>query len=92
MPYTTPKQRNELEKECETDRLADYLASNDLEVYAGNVNYLNFKIAKRRLGKKKSYFTFVVVIGTLFLSILEIARRFLFDYENKKIKENGDVE
>ena len=79
MPYTPDAQRNELEQQTDVTALAAYQASVPLEVFASNVNYINFKMAAARLNRQKSYFVFVVTLGTLFCSMLEIARRFLFD-------------
>ncbi len=56
----------------------------------GPVNYI---ITSVLLGvfHKRRYFTFVLVLGTLFCVALEYYRRRVAKYEDEKIKENGDV-
>ena len=55
----------------------------------GNFNYLLFKLAKRYCTNYREYRNF---IGELECAKAEIERRLIAPYEDKKIKENGDVE
>ena len=55
----------------------------------GNLNYFLFKLAKETCTNYESYRNF---IGELEAAKLEIYRRQIAPYEDKKIKENGDVE
>jgi len=56
---------------------------------AGNLNYFLFKLAKVSCN---SYWQYRDFIGELEATKLEIYRRQVAPYEDKKIKENGDVE
>lgn len=42
--------------------------------------------------KKRSFTTFAISIGVLVCCVLEIYRRLVVPYEDRKIAENGDVE
>lgn len=55
----------------------------------GNLNYFLFKLAKETCFSYSDYKDF---IGELEAAKLEIYRRQIAPYEDKKIKENGDVE
>lgn len=55
----------------------------------GNLNYFLFKLAKESCDNYASYRDF---IGELEAAKLEIYRRQIAPYEDKKIIENGDVE
>ena len=55
----------------------------------GNLNYFLFKLAKKSCTNYESYRNF---IGELEAAKLEIYRRQIAPYEDKKIQENGDVE
>jgi hypothetical protein len=55
----------------------------------GNINYLLFKFAKDRC---KDYEDYRAFIGELEACKLEVYRKLIGPYEDKKIKENGDVE
>ena len=55
----------------------------------GKLNYFLFQLAKCTCTNYRSYRDF---IGELEAAKLEIYRRQIAPYENKKIKENGDVE
>ena len=68
-----------------------------LELGEGAENYwqLNYCISmlcKEYLeGKGESYQTYNDIIGVLECAKMEMYRRKIANYENKKIKENGDV-
>jgi len=55
----------------------------------GHLNYFLFKLAKVCCCNYAQYAAF---IGELESAKLEIYRRFVAPYEDKKIQENGDVE
>ena len=57
--------------------------------FTGNLNYFLFKLAKKSCSCYADYAAF---IGELEAAKLEIYRRQIAPYEDKKIKENGDVE
>jgi len=84
MPYIPDKHR----------RFADgavYAIMNVLRVLGckGTLNYILFKVAKHTC---KSYGDWSRFIAELECCKLEVYRRQLGLYENKKIEENGDVE
>jgi len=60
---------------------------------AGELNYALTKIAHKYLvtGTKINYQRFNDIVGALESCKLEIYRRLVAEYENKKIIENGDV-
>jgi len=55
----------------------------------GNLNYFLFKLAQETCLNYADYRNF---IGELEASKLEIYRRQIAPYEDKKVEENGDVE
>jgi len=57
----------------------------------GNLNYLLFKLCKEYMKEGESYSAYKNFIGELEMAKLEIYRRLVAPYEDKKIKENGDV-
>ena len=69
------------------DKFADELMIND-ESLTGNLNFFLFKIAKDYC---HTYKDFSIFIGELESAKLEIYRRLVAPYEDKKIEENGDV-
>ncbi len=80
MPYIVEKRRKELS------------ASLPEPLTAGELNYTICMIAMKYLDKtKKSYQHYNDVIGVLECAKLEIYRRLVSPYEDKKIAENGDV-
>lgn len=84
MPYVTREKRE----------LLDQIVSNMGEVYKikadGDLNYILYALCKRYV--KPSYGEYKNFIGELNECAAEIRRRLLAEYENEKIKENGDVE
>ena len=80
MPYIEQKRRKEL-----TDSLAE-------PATPGELNYAICMMALKYLDKtKKSYQHYNDVIGVLECAKLEIYRRLVSPYEDRKIAENGDV-
>lgn len=84
MPYV--KQENRKRLDWIIDNLACEL--NTLGI-TGNLNYVVFRLAKKLCKKYSDYASFE---GDLQQSLKEIYRRLEVPYEDKKIKENGDVE
>ena len=64
---------------------------NYLEVKDGHVNFVLTTIMKQ-IYHQQSYATYNRAIGVLECIKLEFYRRMVAPYEEKKIKENGDVE
>jgi hypothetical protein len=96
MPYLTDDRKYEIEKVCDLEHTAHYLASKETSEFAGAINYVNFLILKRRTqvqdGQFKRYYQFAVWVGTMLCCILEGYRRLIAPYEDEAIKKNGDVE
>ena len=83
MPYIKKSQRDY--KYNETAGLLSYHMTmlvldflNELEIRDGNKG-------------KNNYEDYATAIGAIELTKLELARRLIYPYEDKKIKENGDV-
>lgn len=85
MPYIKKKDRKWV------DVAVDYFILHVIGVghYTGKLNYFLFKLAKLECNNYSDYRDF---IGELECAKAEIERRLLAPYEDKKIKENGDVE
>lgn len=82
MPYISNKY-------SERDRLAD---GDYIPVVVGDLNFvLTAKCLDYIAYTGKSYDTFNAVIGALECAKLEMYRRMIAPYEDKKIEENGDV-
>ena len=58
---------------------------------AGNLNYLITRLCLMYLGKDYNYAMINSAIGALECAKQELYRRIAIPYEDKKIKENGDV-
>jgi hypothetical protein len=85
MPYVNKESRA---------RLSDFVTSMDkLEIKSpGELNYLITLLAHRYLNQApESYGTYNDAVGVLEAAKLELYRRHISQYENEKIKENGDV-
>lgn len=93
MPYLVKPLKQEID-ENGIREAADYLSTLDDRHFIGAINYLNFKIVRRRLSKpgNLSYFMFAAIVGSLMCCVMEIYRRLVIPYENQKIQQNGDVE
>lgn len=95
MPYIKAVTRKELEESI--DQLATNLAalSKDNTDYPGNLNYtitsLILKSLKIKFGNFK-YWQAAMVDGVLSNIGREFYRKKCADYEEEKIKENGDLE
>ena len=85
MPYIKGGWKRE-----ELDRLAGQILLNGK--ITGNLNYLLFKLCKAYIKESgESYLAYKNFIGELEMCKLELYRRMISKYEDKKIKENGDV-
>lgn len=82
MPYIKTDQREKLES------LYFHMKNTNLQAN-GDINYLLFKYCKENV--IPGYNAYKNFIGELRQCATEIERRILADYENLKIKENGDV-
>jgi hypothetical protein len=83
MPYIKKEKRQKLDTIVQMMKDADVKADGDL-------NYILFAFCKRTI--IPNYNNYKNFIGELNEAAEEIRRRFLAEYENKKIIENGDVE
>lgn len=81
MPYIEDKRHRGI-----IDRVIDNFVK--LWLRPGYVNYFLFKLAKKTC---KNYSEYRDFLGELEAAKLEIYRRQIIPYEDKKIKENGDV-
>ena len=84
MPYI----KNENNKRDYMDKIVELMAEVGVKV-DGDLNYILYAFCKRYV--KPSYNNFKNYCGELRQCATEIERRLLANYENKKIKENGDV-
>jgi len=84
MPYISKEKRRHLD--WKIDNLAVELERLGI---TGNLNYVLFRLAKKLCRRYKDYAAFE---GDCQQSLKEIYRRLEIPYEDKKIKENGDVE
>jgi len=82
MPYINKEKRKIMDKIVEQMALLGVKADGDL-------NYILFKFCKHCI--KPSYNQYKNFIGELEECATEIRRRILAEYEDEKIKENGDV-
>jgi hypothetical protein len=82
MPYVAQERRPVLDKIVSEMWAAKVKADGDL-------NYILFAYCKRCINP--SYNNYKNFIGELHQCAVEIERRLLADYENKKIEDNGDV-
>jgi hypothetical protein len=82
MPYIKPEHRKDM------DEIVDLMAKKPVHV-DGDLNYILFKFCKYHV--KPSYNNYKNFCGELHQCATEIERRILADYEQEKIKENGDV-
>ena len=87
MPYINTQKRNELDTTIQN--LVDNI---DLESWQGDLNYCITKIALKIINKTKlNYSNLNNMIGVFECVKQEFYRRMLSTYEDRKIKENGDV-
>jgi hypothetical protein len=85
MPYIKKEDRATL------DNIVDMMMLQG-DMGRGKLNYMIFKFVKEYMKQYgESYSNYQKIIGELECSKQEIIRRLLSPYEDKKIKENGDV-
>lgn len=86
MPYINEFARDEL-------NLIVMMLLNDPKIMRGHLNYLIHKLVKDYIKMNgENYNTYKEIIGELECAKLEIYRRMVAKYEDKKIEENGDIE
>lgn len=87
MPYIKQNWRKEID-----DYIDEISCNIDIE-NPGVLNYVISKLIYKSLNKngQVNYEKYNKVIGVIECSKLEIYRRLVSEYENEKIKENGDV-
>ncbi len=88
MPYVDHKYRKKVNPHI--NELADYVGALPNRSRVGVANYAITTFLLKAFPERR-YFTFVLVLGTLFCVALEYYRRRVAKYEDEKIKENGDV-
>lgn len=88
MPYIKQEQRKRL------DWIIDNLAAElESEGMTGNLNYVIFRLCKKFIKNEgENYANYKSFVGELECAKSEILRRLVAKYEEKKIKENGDVD
>lgn len=92
IPYLKQSFREEIENTTDLKHTANYFASLKDEDFAGAINYQNHVICKQFINTKGiKYWRLALVVGTLFLTILELVRQIVNPYEDEKIKINGNV-
>jgi len=87
LPYIKPEIRTKYEKVL--DELIGILKSLPVEKVDGELNYVVTKILKETYPVR--YFNINRAVGVLECIKLEFYRRVAAPYEDKKIKESGDV-
>lgn len=93
MPYIKQDFRDEIEDVANLSHLAEYLASTKIEDFVGALNYVITVLARKRLQRTGlNYFELNNLVGSVTCAILELYRKVAGPYENKKIKENGDID
>lgn len=87
MPYIDKKQRDV----CDS-LLKELLDKICYKTKTGILNYIITKILLKAVGQTPTYSRYNELIGTLECVKMEFYRRVVVPYENKKIKENSDIE
>lgn len=87
MPYVKRGERIRYRREVSS--IIDKLREESTQDRVGTFNYIISTIAVNITPKK--YWYIALTIGTIICAILEFYRRIVAPYEDKKIKENGDV-
>ncbi len=90
MPYIKEERKKELNLFARQISVIEDIGENCSTV--GDLNYTITKVLKGYLQEQgESYGTYNDIIGVLECAKLEMYRRKVSVYEDKKIKENGDV-
>jgi len=85
LPYINPDTRPLMERQ-----LAPLLKDID-DVEEGELNYIITRLVDSWLGEQPNYMTYNAAVGILECVKLELVRRVLVPYEDKKCLEQGDV-
>jgi hypothetical protein len=88
MPYITQDDRQQYD--ADLDAIDEGL--DEYGYISGHVTYVLYKIMARWFKKQPSYSTICKIRGCLIGTLAEFDRRIAAPYEDKKIKENGDVD
>jgi hypothetical protein len=88
MPYITQDDRKHYTGSL--DDLTDDIE--EMGPVSGHVTYILYMIVARWFKKQPSYSTICKIRGCLIGTLAEFDRRIAAPYEDKKIKENGDVD
>lgn len=89
MPYLPPETR--WDWRCMVRSTCIVLRDGNGTVPGGVLNYLVTELAIAWLGPTPNYERFNAAVGALECAKLELYRRMIAPYEDKKIAENGDV-
>ncbi len=89
MPYIKPELRKKYE--VSMNQLKDKIALEHITV--GELNYLITSLCKLYIESKPElkYFVYNDIVGVLECVKQEVYRRKISDYENNKMRDNGDV-
>ncbi len=92
MPYLNQDFRSEINIHGSFERTSSYMSSLKPKDFAGGLNYYITKLVKRYLKKNgKKYWILALIVGTLVCTIFELYRKVISNYEDEKIKINGEV-
>ena len=91
MPYIKPQDREQYANVIDELYHTLILNNPDNSFNEGEFNYVVSKVVNKLLNHKKSYATANKIIGVLECIKLEIYRRAIAEYEEEKIKINGDL-
>lgn len=93
MPYINQKNRKEVKKQL--DELIKHLEKKVLGAenkdVDGILNYIICNILLSVYNKKPGYYNYNRMMGVIECVKQELYRRVISPYEDKKIKENGDI-
>jgi broad-specificity NMP kinase len=85
MPYIKPNRREELSLDINT-------LAKEINFDVGELNYVVTQLCRKYLDRTpKKYTDYNSIVGVLECAKLEFYRRAAANYEDAKIKENGDV-
>ena len=85
MPYISEESKDKVDKGLVALGLSEFEC-------AGDLNYaIHQLIAKYIDQNNKSYQTYNDIVGVLDCAKMELYRRLVSDYEDKKMSQNGDV-
>jgi len=92
MPYIKQSERENINEKSKD--LVDYISNNNIQI--GEMNFIISNIINTYINKTKTENTFNYnvcnnLIGVLECAKLELYRKVVANYEDKKILENGDL-